>query len=80
MLRLQDFIPFDYVFGAHGEFVEKTFGFFDVKFPEDILQVYSKNQYQLIDPIAKEVFETLDFVRLKDVRKKSTTTFYKRGC
>ena len=71
VFQLQDLVHFDYTFCAYGDFHEKRFGFLNIRYPEYILQVYSKNQYQLIDPIAKEVFETLDFVSWTDARKKS---------
>jgi len=70
VLRLQALVNFDYSFGAHGDLHDKKFGFFNIKYFEDILQVYTKNQYHLIDPIATEVFKTLDFVSWMDVRKK----------
>ena len=70
VLRLQDLIDFDYCFGAHGDLRDKKFGFFNIKYPEYVLQTYSKNQYHLIDPIATEVFKTLDFVSWTDAHKK----------
>jgi LuxR family transcriptional regulator, quorum-sensing system regulator CviR len=70
VFRLQDLIDFDYCFGAHGDLCDKKFGFFNIKYPEYVLQIYSKNQYHLIDPIATEVFKTLDFVSWTDAHKK----------
>ena len=68
--RLQHLIHFYYCFGAHGDILEKKFGFFNINYPEYILQTYSKKQYQFIDPIATEVFKTLDFVSWADALKK----------
>ena len=64
---VQDLVPFDCLFAAYGEILGKEFDFFSFKYPIEYLDVYFAKNYQLIDPIAKEIFKNFDLLFWKKV-------------